>query len=348
MKKIFFAFFPWLFTAFSYKALAQEDNIEKNRKKESQEIIIHKKGDKDANITVQITGDKVLINGKPLIDFKDDEITINKKKITIRDGDHFMEFNGLDNMNFNFENEDMKGMMGQGMKRTFLGVNTDQAENGAKITEVTIESPASGAGLQKGDIITKVGDKKIDGPQMLSEVIGSMKPNEEVKVYYKRDGKDKTAKATLKENKMDMRSFSFSSPRGGFKTFSVPRMPKNPGMPKIQGWNNAPGEGMDMENFTQEMFMRHQRLGLKIQDTDEGNGVKILEVEDNSAAALAGLKKDDVITQIGGDKVLNTDEAREKLHDNFDKSSYPVKIKRNGSDMDLTIKIPKKLKTVNL
>jgi serine protease Do len=49
---------------------------------------------------------------------------------------------------------------------------------------------------------------------------------------------------------------------------------------------------------------------LKIQDTEEGTGVKVLDVEAASAAATAGLMKDDVITEIGGVKVTNTDEAR--------------------------------------
>lgn len=44
--------------------------------------------------------------------------------------------------------------------------------------------------------------------------------------------------------------------------------------------------------------------------------MKILEVADSSAAATAGLKKDDIITEIGGKKVNNTDEAREELMDN--------------------------------
>ena len=350
MKKIIFAFLPWLFSAFSYKVMAQEDAAPKDMKKETQQITIRKKGEKDANITVQITGDKVLINGKPLSEFKDDEITINKKKITIRDGDRLMELGDLDNMNFNFDTEGFKGTIWPGMKKTFLGVSTEKTDDGAKITEVTKASAAEKAGLQKDDIITKIGDKKIDGPQALSEIIGGMKPKEEIKIYYKRNGKEKSAKATLQERKnTEVRNFSYTSPDGGFKSFSMPRMPRGQVMPKIEGWNNVPGEDMmEMENFNQDMFMRHQKLGLKIQDTDEGSGVKVLNVEDSSAAANAGLKKDDIITQIGEGKVTNTDEAREQLHENMDKSSYPVKVNRNGTELNFTIKIPKKLKTANL
>lgn len=90
------------------------------------------------------------------------------------------------------------------------------------------------------------------------------------------------------------------------------------------------------------------RLGLKIQDLEEGAGVKVLEVEEGSAAEKAGIKKDDVITEVGGVAVKNTDEAREQLRQNESKSSYSVSAKRNNNVMKFEVKIPKKLKTANL
>lgn len=59
---------------------------QKSSKKQRQEIVIRSKGDKDKKITVEINGDKVSINDKPLIEFKDDVITINKRNIVIFDG----------------------------------------------------------------------------------------------------------------------------------------------------------------------------------------------------------------------------------------------------------------------
>jgi serine protease Do len=96
------------------------------------------------------------------------------------------------------------------------------------------------------------------------------------------------------------------------------------------------------------MFPRQQKLGLKIQDTEEGNGVKVLDTDKDSPAEKAGLKKDDIVTEIGGKKIANTDDAREQLMENAEKSTYTIKAKRNGSEMSFDIKIPKKLKTANL
>jgi serine protease Do len=345
MKKLLFAFLPWLFTAFSYKVMAQDEKP-KNDKKESQEIIIRQNGDKDAEIVVQIKGDKVLINGKPLAEFKDDEITVNKRKVIVRDGNKF-KFDGgdLGSGSFSWSNDDAKG-------RAFLGVNTEKTEGGAKITEITKESAAEKAGLEKGDIILKLDDRKIDGPQSLYDAVTSKKPKDEVKVYIKKNGKEKTVKATLQEKKDYAKSYSYSMPDGSFKTFTMPSVPAGPDM---RGWNGMDPEDMvispdiangGMNDFN--FFPRRQKLGLKIQDTEDGNGVKVLEVADSSAAATAGLKKDDVISEIGGEKVSNTDEAREQLHENSEKSAYKIKARRNGTEMSFDIKIPKKLKTANL
>ena len=60
------------------------------------------------------------------------------------------------------------------------------------------------------------------------------------------------------------------------------------------------------------------------------------------------MKADDVIIEIGNKKVMNTDEVREALDQNEEKSNYKIRAKRNGKEMSFDIKIPKKLKTANL
>ena len=60
------------------------------------------------------------------------------------------------------------------------------------------------------------------------------------------------------------------------------------------------------------------------------------------------MQKDDIVTEIAGEKINNTDEAREQLQENKDKFSYTIKAKRNGTEMNFEVKIPKKLKTVDL
>ena len=342
MKKIIVAFFPWFILGFGYKAMAQEDVIKKGEKKETEEIVIRKKGSTNANINVQINGDEVLINGKPLSEFKDDDITVNKRKMTVRRGDDRTRIFSDGDMDIDLPPMDWS-ISGE-EQGAFLGVSTEKTEGGAKITTVNKESAAAKAGLQNGDVIIKLEDKKIEGPQSLYEAVNAKKPKEEVKITYKRDGKEKTTKAILGERKSSFsKSYSYSSPDGSYKTLTIPMEELN----EVQRNLNDIQQMQDHGNFGYA-FSPRIKLGLKIQDTEEGNGVKVLAVEDSSAAALAGLKKDDIITEVGGEKVKNTDEAREQLQENREKGSYDIKARRNGTEMNFTIKIPKKLKTTNL
>lgn len=348
MNKVFIAIMPWIFAAIGYKATAQETS-KKEEKKETQVITIKKSGDKNTDLKIEFKGDVVLINGKPLVEFKDDAITINNKKIIVKDGSKW-SIMGDDGKSFEMDlNLDgMEDRFARGFafagNKTFLGVTTEDDEAGAKISDVSKESAAAKAGLEKGDIITKIGDTKIENPSDLSEAIGAKKPKDEVKITYKRDGKEKTTKATLQERKDTNLSYSFVGPKGGMSTITVPGYPAAPGAPRSF---HRDADGFNFNDIIVNGYPR-AKLGLKIQDLEEGSGVKVLEVEEGSAAQKAGLKKDDVIVAVGDAKVNNTDDAREELHKNAEKSAYSIEAKRNGTAMKFDIKIPKKLKTANL
>ena len=361
MKQISLAILPWLFPLMGYKAMAQDEQAPKARNHESEEIIIRKKGDKDVNIRLEITGDKVLINGKALVEFKDDNITVNKRKVIIRDNDGrsrfmFDDFPGKIEIE-NFDVDGFKWNSPNAEKKAFLGVTTEKADAGAKILSVTKGSAAEKAGLTEGDIITKIDGQELNGPDQLSEIISAKKPKDVVKVHYKRNGKNKSEKITLgeRETRSMARSFSFNGPDGSMKTFTIPAVP---GMPGNGRWmERFPDQGLErlgegLDRLDRELVTvgspRKPRLGLRIQDTEESKGVKVLDVEAESPAATAGIKSDDIITEIAGVKVTNTDEAREQLRENSEKSSYTIKALRNGTEMSFPVKIPKKLKTANL
>jgi len=90
------------------------------------------------------------------------------------------------------------------------------------------------------------------------------------------------------------------------------------------------------------------KLGLSVQDTDEGKGVKVIEVDDESNAAKAGIKKDDVVTEVDGKAVNSTDDMVKMIKESKDKTSIMVKLQRGGKTQNIEVKIPKKIKTVDM
>jgi serine protease Do/serine protease DegQ len=70
-------------------------------------------------------------------------------------------------------------------------------DSGALISSVEPASAAEEAGLQVDDIIVEVNGKKIEGAAELRNAIGLMGSGEKVTIRYIRDGKTRTAKATL-------------------------------------------------------------------------------------------------------------------------------------------------------
>jgi len=68
---------------------------------------------------------------------------------------------------------------------------------GAQVQTVENGGPADKAGLEKGDVITKVDDQVIDGSESLVATIRGHRPDDKVTLTYVRDGKTHTTTAAL-------------------------------------------------------------------------------------------------------------------------------------------------------
>jgi putative serine protease PepD len=89
---------------------------------------------------------------------------------------------------------------GQKVSHPYLGVSVDPApDGGARIASIAPNSPAAGAGLQVGDIITKFGDRVINDSDDLVSAVQSGKVGQKVTVEFSRNGQAQTATVTLGE-----------------------------------------------------------------------------------------------------------------------------------------------------
>ena len=79
----------------------------------------------------------------------------------------------------------------------------EKVKAGVAIYTVEANSPAAKAGLKKGDIITKIGDNKVENLAEFRYQLYKSSPNDKIKITYYRDNKEQTTTVTLGENKND-------------------------------------------------------------------------------------------------------------------------------------------------
>lgn len=321
MKKIILLGLCW--PLFSYFPYAQKEN----KKDDNQEVIIIKSRDKEKKITIETRDGELFINGKPSSEFKDGDVDIIRQKAGrgtkfhyAPGSDHFTLFD-------KFGADD----------KAFLGVTTEKVDGVVKVTEVSKGSPAEKAGLKEGDVITKIGNKKIAEKDDVFEAINNQKPKDDIAILYTRDGKAGEAKATLSQKSFS-RSFALNGNHFG-EGFSNRIFN---GTHLGEGFSNKMSKLGTIPNQSFGYSFGKGRLGLRIEDSDNESGAVVTEVHDESAAAKAGLKEKDVITEVNGKKVKDVNEVRKELAEVKDKNSYNIKAKRNGADMNFEIKIPKK------
>lgn len=304
---------------------AQDKKTEK-----SETIILEDKGGKNSGTTIEIRNGEVFIDGKKVADDvqdKDKSVKIIKKRY-LNGKEVPFEDDEADVFSFPFndmENSSNKPMLGVTFK-------TNDNNEGAVVESVVPKSPAEKMGIVPGDIITKVDEKNILNPKDLVDAIASYKPGDVVDITFERSNKMMTKKATLDKQSENF-TFHRSMPFGEdmfnmnpfFKQFGNEEMFRN-------SPNSAPSP----------------KIGVRVEDRADGEGVLVEEVSENSAASKSGIEKGDVITEYGSNSIHSVDELMEAIQQNQNKSKVEVTLKRKGSTKKVDLNIPKNLKKKDL
>lgn len=326
--------------AFSSATIAQDKKGDKLG--EYDEIVIKRNSNKDGKVTIEIKDGSVLVDGEKMDAYKDGDLSVYRRRIRPVDGNNFnfAPRGGVQFFNDDEDNDDAAdGMLNIKPGKAVLGVFTEKKEAaGATVREVAKGSPAEKAGIKAGDVITRVDADKINEPQDLFEKIGKHDPGDKVTITYLRDKKESTATVTLDERK-DTGTLELF-PRGGGQGFRrIPRGEFNFG-DDFRGSGPNRFRGFNEDNDV--------KLGLSVQDTEDGNGAVVLNVTPGSAAEKAGFKENDIITKIAGDDVNSTRDVTNAYRANKDKGAITAQIKRGSQDKTLEIKVPKKLHKADL
>ena len=268
-------------------------------------------------------------------------VIIQNGDTTIIEQDQMMDLDGLpkrlpNNMLRLFRENDWKELMplegAASENKAMLGVISENNEKGALIKEVSKGSAAEKAGIQAEDIITSINGVAIQNAADLSKEVGKHEPDETIQISYLRNGKNETTTATLTKNqRANIRMYRYNRPDN--KNFDE----------RIQIF--PPNRDMDMDMLP---GVRRLQLGVSIQEVESAKGVKITAITENSPAARAGLKKDDIILSANGNPIADVNDVRKLLGNSKEGDKWKIEYERGGKKSSAEVIFPKKLKTADL
>jgi len=187
---------------------------------------------------------------------------------------------------------------------------------GALVAEPQANGPAAKAGVESGDVITRVNDQPVKDARELARTIGGMAPGTTVKLVVLHKGQDKILSMTLGElpnakaaNADNDRNDRGKSARGNV---TVPNLGLT-----LAPANSVAGAGKE--------------------------GVVVTDVDPNSPSADRGFKEGDIILEVGGKLVSNPAEVREAITTarNENKNSVLVRVKTGDSSRFVAMPVAK-------
>lgn len=174
--------------------------------------------------------------------------------------------------------------------RGYLGIHPGDEEvdldsrgfegSGVLVVRVLRETPAEEAGLQAGDILLRVGERRIEDGDDLTWALGKHQPGDKVSLTLWRDGKEQKREITLGD-------------------------PEEAGGEGIS-WSAVSRGGHDEDQgFLGVIVLEPAEEVLAAWNVKEGYGVLVNELVDDSPALAAGLKAGDIIVELDGSPVYN-------------------------------------------
>jgi serine protease Do len=155
---------------------------------------------------------------------------------------------------------------------------------GALVVQPQEGSPGLKAGIQKGDVVTAVNGEPVKDARDLAKKIGAIQPGTKTDISIWRDGKAKTLELTVGT------------------------------LPPEKKVASADDGSEQQDNSAQDTTSL-DNLGITVGPTDDGNGVAIMSVDPDSAAADAGIKEGDKIATINNKDVNSAKDIQSAIAD---------------------------------
>lgn len=197
------------------------------------------------------------------------------------------------------------GVMLQDIDRNLAEAYKLPKPEGSLINQVTPKSPAEKAGLKSGDVILKINGSSISRTSDLLNVLNRVAPSQTVQLEVLRDDKVRTISATLGTAPDDT--------------------------PAAEDKNNpTSGLGMSIRNLTPEEQAK----------LDVRGGILVQDVKRGSLASLSNIVAGDVILQVNGTPILNSQMFVKTMAALPKNSVARVAIIRQGQRAILGLRLP--------
>jgi hypothetical protein len=120
-----------------------------------------------------------------------------------------------------------------------LGISMSAGDGGVYVDRVIEDLPADKAGLRKGDVITRVGDRDVEDVMDVSRALRDRKPGEKLDIVVMRNGRERTLTADLVAYDADV-----------VEVPAVPAVPGVPNFPQLQMLDDLPllGNAFSQQN----------------------------------------------------------------------------------------------------
>ncbi|ENW04232.1 Do family serine endopeptidase [Acinetobacter beijerinckii] len=197
------------------------------------------------------------------------------------------------------------GIMLQDIDRNLAEAYKLPKPEGSLITQVTAKSPAEKAGLKSGDVILKINGASISRTSDLLNVLNRVAPGQTVQLEVLRDEKTRTISATLGTAPDDT--------------------------PAAEDKNNpTSGLGMSIRNLTEA---EQSRLDVR-------GGILVQDVKRGGLASLSNIVAGDVILQVNGTPITNSQMFAKTVAALPKNSVARVAIIRQGQRAILGLRLP--------
>ena len=215
-----------------------------------------------------------------------------------------------------------------------------KATAGVIIDSVAEDSPASKAGLKKGDVVVEFDGERVRSVRQFTRLVGETPPGRQVTAAVMRDGQRISVNVTPRESNafgfFDEETWSsIEDLRDYARTIPIPARPTRPSPP-------APPRGTRPPTI-ERLFALGNSLGVTVNSLSDQlaeyfgtkNGVLVTSVAEDSAAAKAGVKAGDVIVSVNGSTVEDSGDLRERMRGVDAGEEFTLSIVRDRKSMTL-------------